>query len=58
MEKSMSWANQYLLAVQPNLVSPPVAELLNSLRGVSVATASTQPTTAELEMLFALKSNN
>ncbi len=54
----MSWANQYLLAVQPNLVSPPVAELLNSLRGVSVATASTQPTTAELEMLFALKSNN
>ncbi|MEG4442687.1 DUF3352 domain-containing protein [Microcoleus sp. AT9_B5] len=58
MEKTMSWANQYLLAVQPNLVSPPVAELLNSLRGVSVATASTQPTTAELEMLFALKSNN
>ncbi|MEG4842675.1 DUF3352 domain-containing protein [Microcoleus sp. B9-D4] len=58
MEKTMSWANQYLLAVQPNLVSPPVAELLNSLRGVSVATASTQPTTAQLEMLFALKSNN
>ncbi|MEG4207270.1 DUF3352 domain-containing protein [Microcoleus sp. Pol7_A1] len=58
MEKTMSWANQYLLAVQPNLVSPPVAELLNSLRGVSVATASTQPTTAELEMLFAFKSNN
>ncbi|MEG4056922.1 MULTISPECIES: DUF3352 domain-containing protein [unclassified Microcoleus] len=58
MEKTMSWANQYLLAVQPNLVSPPAAELLNSLRGVSVATASTQPTTAELEMLFALKSNN
>lgn len=57
MEKTMSWANQYLLAVQPNLVSPPAAELLNSLRGVSVATASTQPTTAELEMLFALKSN-
>ncbi|MEG4969611.1 DUF3352 domain-containing protein [Microcoleus sp. B6-A1] len=58
MEKTMSWANQYLLAVQPNLVSPPAAELLNSLRGVSVATASTQPTTAQLEMLFALKSNN
>lgn len=58
MEKTMSWANQYLLAVQPNLVSPPVAELLNSLRGVSVATASTQPTTAQLEMLFALKSTN
>ncbi|MEG4457895.1 DUF3352 domain-containing protein [Microcoleus sp. N9_A1] len=58
MEKTMSWANQYLLAVQPNLVSPPVAELLNSLRGISVATASTDPTTAQLEMLFALKSNN
>ncbi|MEG4250446.1 DUF3352 domain-containing protein [Microcoleus sp. Pol10D4] len=58
MEKTMSWANQYLLAVQPNLVSPPVAELLNSLRGVSVATASTQPTTAQLEILFALKSTN
>ncbi|MEG4167052.1 MULTISPECIES: DUF3352 domain-containing protein [unclassified Microcoleus] len=58
MEKTMSWANQYLLAVQPNLVSPPVAELLNSLRGVSVATASTEPTNAQLEMLFALKSNN
>lgn len=58
MEKTMSWANQYLLAVQPNLVSPPVAELLNSLRGVSVVTASTQPTTAELEMLFALKKSN
>ncbi|UNU25580.1 DUF3352 domain-containing protein [Microcoleus vaginatus] len=58
MEKTMSWANQYLLAVQPNLVSPAAAELLNSLRGVSVATASTQPTTAQLEMLFALKSNN
>ncbi|MEG4328678.1 DUF3352 domain-containing protein [Microcoleus sp. AT3-A2] len=58
MEKTMSWANQYLLAVQPNLVSPPVAELLNSLRGVSVATASTQPTTAQLEMLFALKSTH
>jgi len=58
MEKTMSWANQYLLAVQPNLVSPPVGELLNSLRGISVATASTEPTTAQLEMLFALKSNN
>ncbi|MBE9186677.1 DUF3352 domain-containing protein [Microcoleus sp. LEGE 07076] len=58
MEKTMSWANRYLLAVQPNLVSPPVAELLNSLRGVSVATASTEPTTAQLEMLFALKYNN
>ena len=58
MEKTMSWANQYLLAVQPNLVSPPVAELLNSLRGISVATASTEPTTAQIEMLFALKSNN
>ena len=57
MEKTMSWANQYLLAVQPNLVSPPVAELLNSLRGISVATASTEPTTAQLEMLFAFKSN-
>lgn len=58
MEKTMSWANRYLLAVQPNLVSPPVAELLNSLRGVSVATTSTEPTTAQLEMLFALKSHN
>ncbi|NQE34765.1 DUF3352 domain-containing protein [Microcoleus asticus] len=58
MEKTMSWANQYLLAVQPNLVSPPAAELLNSLRGVSVATASTAPSTAQLEMLFAFKSNN
>ncbi|MEG3862188.1 DUF3352 domain-containing protein [Microcoleus sp. herbarium12] len=58
MEKTMSWANRYLLAVQPNLVSPPVSELLNSLRGVSVATASTEPTTAQLEMLFAFKSNN
>ncbi|MEG4587612.1 DUF3352 domain-containing protein [Microcoleus sp. MOSTC5] len=57
MEKTMSWANQYLLAVQPNLVSPPAAELLNSLRGVSVATASTAPSTAQLEMLFAFKSN-
>ncbi|MEG5060792.1 DUF3352 domain-containing protein [Microcoleus sp. A2-C5] len=58
MEKAMSWANRYLLAVQPNLVSPPVADLLNSLRGVSVATTSTEPTTAQLEMLFALKSHN
>ncbi|MGB3262804.1 MAG: DUF3352 domain-containing protein, partial [Microcoleus sp.] len=58
MEKTMSWANRYLLAVQPNLVSPPVADLLNSLRGVSVATTSTEPTTAQLEMLFALKYHN
>ena len=58
MEKTMSWANRYLLAVQPNLVAPPVAELLNSLRGVSVATTSTEPTTAQLEMLFAFKSSN
>ncbi|MBE9161468.1 DUF3352 domain-containing protein [Tychonema sp. LEGE 06208] len=58
MEKAMSWANRYLLAIQPNLVSPPVADLLNSLRGVSVATTSTEPTTAKLEMLFALKSHN
>jgi Protein of unknown function (DUF3352) len=58
MEKTMSWANRYLLAVQPNLVSPPVAELLNSLRGVSVATTSTEPTTAQLDMLFAFKSSN
>ncbi|MCC3408691.1 MAG: DUF3352 domain-containing protein [Microcoleus sp. PH2017_10_PVI_O_A] len=58
MEKTMSWANRYLLAVQPNLVSPPVAELLNSLRGVSVATTSTEPTTAQLDLLFAFKSNN
>jgi Protein of unknown function (DUF3352) len=57
MEKTMSWANQYLLAVQPNLVSPPLAELLNSLRGVSVATASPDPSTAQFEMLFAFKSN-
>jgi Protein of unknown function (DUF3352) len=58
MEKTMSWANRYLLAVQPNLVSPPVAELLNSLRGVSVATTSTEPTNAQLDMLFAFKSSN
>ncbi len=58
MEKTMSWANRYLLAVQPNLVSPPVAEVLNSLRGVSVATTSTEPTTAQLDMLFAFKSSN
>ncbi|NJK65692.1 MAG: DUF3352 domain-containing protein [Microcoleus sp. CSU_2_2] len=57
MEKTMSWANQYLLAVQPNLVSPPLAELLNSLRGISVATASPEPSTAQFEMLFAFKSN-
>ncbi|MCC3565096.1 MULTISPECIES: DUF3352 domain-containing protein [unclassified Microcoleus] len=58
MEKTMSWANRYLLAVQPNLVSPPVAEVLNSLRGVSVATTSTEPTTAQLDLLFAFKSSN
>ena len=57
MEKTMSWANQYVLAVQPNLVSPPIAELLNSLRGVSVATASPEPSTVQFEMLFAFKSN-
>lgn len=53
----MSWANQYLLAVQPNLVPPPAAELLNSLRGVSLTTASPEPSTAQFEMFFAFKSN-
>ena len=57
MEKTMSWADGYVLKAMPNLVSPPAAELLKSLRGVSVATASPEPSTAHLEMLFAFKSN-
>jgi Protein of unknown function (DUF3352) len=57
MDKTMSWANQYLLAAQPNLVALPVAELLNSVRGVSLATTFPKPSTAEFEILFSLKSN-
>lgn len=57
MDKTMSWANQYLLKAVPTLVSPPTAEVLNSIRGVSVATTSPEPSIAQLEMLFSLKSN-
>lgn len=57
MEKTMSWANQYLLKAAPTLVSPPTAEVLNSLRGVSIVTTSPEPSIAQLEMLFSFKSN-
>ncbi|HBK98094.1 MAG TPA: hypothetical protein DD001_12645 [Microcoleaceae bacterium UBA10368] len=57
MEKTMSWANQYLLKAAPTLVSPPTAEVLNSIRGVSIVTTSPEPSTAQLEMLFSFKSN-
>jgi hypothetical protein len=57
MEKTMSWANQYLLKAAPTLVSPPTAEVLNSLRGVSIVTTSPDPSIAQLEMLFSFKSN-
>ena len=57
MDKTMSWANQYLLKAAPTLVSPPTAEVLNSIRGVSVVTTSPESSTVQLEMLFSLKSN-
>ena len=57
MEKTMSWANQYLLKAAPTLVSPPTAEVLNSIRGVSIVTTSPEPSIAQLEMLFSFKSN-
>jgi hypothetical protein len=57
MDKTMSWANQYLLKAAPTLVSPPTAEVLNSIRGVSVVTTSPEPSMTQLEMLFSLKSN-
>jgi hypothetical protein len=57
MDKTMSWANQYLLKAAPTLVSPPTAEVLNSIRGVSVVTTSPEPSIAQLEMLFSFKSN-
>ncbi|MEZ2318589.1 MAG: DUF3352 domain-containing protein [Microcoleus sp.] len=52
MDKTMSWANQYLLKAAPTLVSPPTAEVLNSLRGVSVVTSAPEPSITQLEMLF------
>ena len=57
MDKTMSWANQYLLKAAPTLVSPPTAEVLNSIRGVSVVTTSPEPSITQLEMLFSFKSN-
>ncbi|MFM9265393.1 DUF3352 domain-containing protein [Tychonema sp. BBK16] len=57
MDKTMSWANQYLLKAAPTLVSPPTAEVLNSIRGVSVVTTSPDPSIAQVEMLFSFKSN-
>jgi hypothetical protein len=57
MEKTMSWADKYVLKAVPTLVPPPAADVLNSFRGISVAAASPTPSTAELEMLFAFKSN-
>ncbi|MDQ2096458.1 MAG: DUF3352 domain-containing protein [Tychonema bourrellyi B0820] len=57
MDKTMSWANQYLLKAAPTLVSPPTAEVLNSIRGVSVVTTSPDPSSAQVEMLFSFKSN-
>ncbi len=57
MDKTMSWANQYLLKAVPTLVSPPTTEVLNSIRGVSVTTTSPEPSIGQLEMLFSFKSN-
>jgi Protein of unknown function (DUF3352) len=57
MDKTMTWANQYLLKAAPTLVSPPTAEVLNSIRGVSVVTTSPEPSMTQLEMLFSFKSN-
>ena len=57
MDKTMSWANQYVLKAAPTLVSPPTAEVLNSIRGVSFVTTAPEPSTTQWEMLFSLKSN-
>ena len=57
MDKTMSWANQYLLKAVPTFVSPPTTEVLNSIRGVSVTTTSPEPSIGQLEMLFSFKSN-
>lgn len=55
VDKALSWANRYLLKVQPNLISPEATVLLNSVEGIGVTTTWPKPSTLQLEMLLALK---
>ncbi|OCR01267.1 hypothetical protein BCD67_25740 [Oscillatoriales cyanobacterium USR001] len=55
VEKTMSWANRYLLPVQPNLIPQPTIEILNSIQGIGISTTFPEPSTAQVDMLLGIK---
>ncbi|HLO51550.1 MAG TPA: DUF3352 domain-containing protein, partial [Kamptonema sp.] len=58
VEKTMSWANRYVLSVQPTLLPPETAALLNTIQGIGITTTSPDPSTAQVEMLLGFKTKN
>ncbi|MBD1929370.1 DUF3352 domain-containing protein [Trichocoleus sp. FACHB-90] len=55
MDKTMSLVNRQLPASQKNAIAPETAAVLNSIRGVGLTATQSDKTTAEIEVLLALK---
>jgi hypothetical protein len=58
VEKMMVWANRYVLSVQPNLIPRPTVDLLNSIQGIGMSTTFPESSTAQVDMLLAIKRQN
>lgn len=58
MEKTMAWANRYVLSVQPTLLPPETAILLNSIHGIGISTTYPEPSIAQVDMLLGFKTKS
>ncbi|MDF0554381.1 DUF3352 domain-containing protein [Kamptonema sp. UHCC 0994] len=58
VEKTMSWANRYVLSVQPTLLPPQTTAILNSIQGIGITTTYPDPLTAQVDALLGLKPKN
>jgi len=58
VEKMMSWANKYVLSVQPNLIPKPGINLLTSIQGIGISTTFPTQSTAQIDILLGIKSQN
>jgi hypothetical protein len=55
MDQTMSLVNRTMLVAQKNAIPPETVAVLNSIRGVGMASTQSDKTTVQLEMLLALK---
>ncbi|XHX80316.1 MAG: DUF3352 domain-containing protein [Stenomitos frigidus ULC029] len=55
MDQTLSLINRTMLVAQKSTIPPETAAVLNSIRGIGVASTQADKTTVQLEMLLALK---